>query len=491
MPTLEEMLESAFVEFEVKDDHMQSVSGYLTVLKLKHQPTYEHSIRVGLLGARICRFLHLDPKVLLFAGTLHDIGKTLVRTELLQKTTGFTEQDMEEMRRHPEDSYRLLRGVHDFSAEVALRHHRHQENGYPKRLPKTKIPYSGNTKLMIEYYSRLLSLADFYDALTSRENDKFGEKKKLSCEEAKAILLAKNQDQKHLIEQLYLNGIFGEDAEPLVKDGIAQKSTYEKISQTIDKERNPQDTRRHVMLACALEPLSEKVGCTTRTTNISPYLKLEYFIAGAINIGDAFADLAKRASDAGKQPQIIYDTARRAQEDCKKNRAGGRINQGIIEILIPIVTAQLAFDKDYTLTVDNILEKAKEVLQNTSRTDVDQLVAMKRIAYDLSEYYDRTVPEHPGARTVYEYYAQDLKASQKPTSIKHNAEFVNGFPTIKQMYYMVMASRRKTLNRKVEEAYDAIKATEHKDVSPGLAADFAACTIYLVLSQHPREIVIR
>jgi len=209
MVTLENQLEGAFLNLNIAPEHRESITNHLNILKKKDETTYGHSIRVGLLSLKIGTYMSLDPKALFFAGTLHDIGKVLIDPEILKKTKGFGKKDMAEMKKHPEYAYKILRGVHEFSAEIAVRHHKYQEEGYPKKLPKPKISFSENTKLMIDFLGRILSLADFYDALTSRENDKFGEKRKMSKQEAKKILLEKNRDQGYLIENLYKNRIFG------------------------------------------------------------------------------------------------------------------------------------------------------------------------------------------------------------------------------------------------------------------------------------------
>ena len=487
--TLEDQINASFHDLQVAEAHRASVWNFLGVLREKDQPTYEHSIRVGLLGSRIATRMLLDPKALLFPGTLHDFGKTLVPREILQKTEGFTEQDMRKMRKHPMYGYLILREIHPFSAEVLLRHHRHQENGYPKKLPKPLVKFSDNTLLMIDFYSRLLALSDFYDALTTRANEKFGGRKNLDENEAKSILLAKNPDLKYTIGQLYKNGILGSGVGS-VDSPERQLRLYDSLWDGWEARRNPRDTRRAVILACAMEPFSEKAGCTTRSLDISPHLKLEYLVAGAINIGDAFEDLARRVAESGSQPSLIYDLAHKAQADCKKNRAGGRINLGIIEMLTPIVAAQTIFDPTYSLPIDEVLDKAKEVLQHTSSQDVQELVAMKKLAGELCEYYGRVVQEHPEAKDVFSYYSADLQSSEKPTSKKHNEEFILGFLSIREMYHTIMASSRRTLNGRVEEAYSRLRVGSHRDVSPGLTADCAACAIYLVLSHHPKDELI-
>ena len=53
MITLEDELEGVFIELGVSTENRESVSNYLSILKAKDQASYEHSIRVGLLGERI------------------------------------------------------------------------------------------------------------------------------------------------------------------------------------------------------------------------------------------------------------------------------------------------------------------------------------------------------------------------------------------------------------------------------------------------------
>ncbi|MFH1916670.1 MAG: HD domain-containing protein [Nanoarchaeota archaeon] len=215
MSTLDEQLTTAFEELRVTKGKQDSLYHYLSILREKDEATYTHSVRVGLLGRDIAAFMHLDQKALLYAGLLHDIGKALIDPAILKKTSGFNEGDMAAMRTHPELSYKLLRGVFDYSAEIALRHHQFQEKGYPKHIPRSRVFSTLSSTAMINFYARLLSLADFYDAASTRKNNKFGEPKQLTEEEVKEILLAAHPDQKALIGELYTAGIFGNNRLPL------------------------------------------------------------------------------------------------------------------------------------------------------------------------------------------------------------------------------------------------------------------------------------
>src|SRR3989344_5013486 len=108
----------------------------------------------------------------------------------------------------------------------------------------------------------------------------------------------------------------------------------------LEETISPRDIRRYVQLACVLEPISEKEGCTTRSKDVNQYQRLEYFLVAGINIGDSFEDLASRLQ-TNEFPCLTYELCYRAQADSKKNRRGGRANQGIIEFLFPIIISQI------------------------------------------------------------------------------------------------------------------------------------------------------
>jgi len=201
MKNLEENLEKAYVQLGISQKHQGSINTYLTLLKLKDQDTYEHSIRVGLLGIKVAEHSSLDQKALFYAGTLHDIGKILISPEV------FNKKDMEEMNKHAEYGYKLLTGVHEFSAQIALRHHKYQQEKYPKKLKKSETKLSKDTKSEIDFYARILSVIDFYDAITTRDDHKFG-KKKLNTEEIKKLIIKNHPDQELLINKLYTDKIF-------------------------------------------------------------------------------------------------------------------------------------------------------------------------------------------------------------------------------------------------------------------------------------------
>lgn len=92
---------------------------------------------------------------------LHDLGKVKIDQEILNKPGKLTEEEMEEMRRHPGHGFRLLHATKQLSEEcriIVLQHHERSDgSGYPRGLREGEI----------HSYGRICSVADVFDALTS------------------------------------------------------------------------------------------------------------------------------------------------------------------------------------------------------------------------------------------------------------------------------------------------------------------------------------
>lgn len=205
--SLEDRVQMDLEELRVDLDKREVIRTYLDLIKAKHQGSYEHSLRVGLIARQIAKFMASNEKALLYAGLLHDVGKTMVPTSTLSKTEGWTPEDTANVQAHVESGYKLLRDKFDFTAEVILMHHRFQTRPYPEESPQPLHEYSEDTKALIKEYGRILAMADVYDAL-HRINDKHGVKRSLSGEEIREQMLSLNPDRTELIEQLYTAGVF-------------------------------------------------------------------------------------------------------------------------------------------------------------------------------------------------------------------------------------------------------------------------------------------
>lgn len=124
---------------------------------------YEHSMNVALISATIGKWLKLpetDINGLLLAGLLHDLGKTEIPAELLNKRGRLTDEEFAIIKSHPKKGYELIRNIPlDVKIKEAclLHHERCDGSGYPFGVPGNKI----------SSYAKILAIADVYDAMTS------------------------------------------------------------------------------------------------------------------------------------------------------------------------------------------------------------------------------------------------------------------------------------------------------------------------------------
>ena len=125
--------------------------------------TYEHSRRVATYVQRLARFLgwnRRDARDIAFAALVHDLGKTWITNDILNKPARLSTEERHMMERHPVIGARILIGcdVHPFYVEAVLHHHEAWNgSGYPAGLHGEEIPLS----------ARLLAVADVYDVITS------------------------------------------------------------------------------------------------------------------------------------------------------------------------------------------------------------------------------------------------------------------------------------------------------------------------------------
>jgi diguanylate cyclase (GGDEF)-like protein/PAS domain S-box-containing protein len=139
------------------------ITTILNTLHEKNPREEQHSKRVSEICQSIGKALGLSEieiGKLKVVGLLHDIGKIAIEEGILNKTGRLTDKEMNEIKRHPDIGYRILSSSNDMLelADFTLAHHeRWDGHGYPKGLKGEAIPRT----------SRILAIADSYDAMTS------------------------------------------------------------------------------------------------------------------------------------------------------------------------------------------------------------------------------------------------------------------------------------------------------------------------------------
>lgn len=126
--------------------------------------TYSHSLHVGILAHKFGKWLNLkENKIcnLTTAALLHDIGKSRIKKEIITRPASLTPEEFEEVKKHSEYGYKLLKKSNRFSksimAGVLTHHERYHGGGYPLGLEREEIPLFG----------RIIAICDTFDALTT------------------------------------------------------------------------------------------------------------------------------------------------------------------------------------------------------------------------------------------------------------------------------------------------------------------------------------
>lgn len=137
--------------------------------------TYDHSINVAMYCILIYKALEpgarrADIVQAGLAGLLHDLGKIKISTEILNSPEKLTEEQFQEIKKHPQYGFELLGQVRptlpeDIRAElvgrVIVEHHENYDgSGYPNKI-------SGK---QIHMLSRITTIADFFDAITTKRS---------------------------------------------------------------------------------------------------------------------------------------------------------------------------------------------------------------------------------------------------------------------------------------------------------------------------------
>ena len=137
---------------------------HINNLKSHDEYTYHHSLSVAVLSIAIGQELGIATGELRDIGRaaiMHDIGKVMSPLEILNKTSRLTPGEFEVMKCHASDGARYLQeqsiGDESLWRVVMCHHEKFDGTGYPLGLAGTDIPL----------YSRIISVADVYDALTS------------------------------------------------------------------------------------------------------------------------------------------------------------------------------------------------------------------------------------------------------------------------------------------------------------------------------------
>ncbi len=140
-----------------------AVRSILQALDMKDHYTYGHSMRVTYYALVLGKEIGLNTEELYkleLASLFHDIGKIGIPDAVLLKPSRLDSDEFKIMKTHPEKTAEILEGFEPFKdiAHYAKHHHeRFDGRGYPSQLRGEEIPL----------FSRIILIADTFDAMTS------------------------------------------------------------------------------------------------------------------------------------------------------------------------------------------------------------------------------------------------------------------------------------------------------------------------------------
>ena len=151
---------------KLEQAYLESIETLRYTVEAKDVYTRGHSDRVAAYSVLIGKRLGLSEeqlKTLHIGGLFHDIGKIGVPDSILQKEAKLTDDEYSQIKQHPNIGVHILSNASIFKDIIPIVESHHEKfdgTGYPNQLAGENIPY----------LARITSLADSFDAMTSRRS---------------------------------------------------------------------------------------------------------------------------------------------------------------------------------------------------------------------------------------------------------------------------------------------------------------------------------
>ncbi len=157
------VIENVALYENIYENLFATLYAFVEAIEARDPYTKQHSSRVTELALSIGKEMGCSDKqldLLNFSGHLHDIGKLGIPDSILLKPGPLTKEEYEEIKKHPVIGANIVGHLGLLTAEqkIILHHHeRWDGKGYPDGLKGEYIPF----------LSRILAVADVYDAMAS------------------------------------------------------------------------------------------------------------------------------------------------------------------------------------------------------------------------------------------------------------------------------------------------------------------------------------
>ncbi len=152
-------------------DENDAIAVDISALKVSDEYTFKHSVDVATMSMIVAKKLEMSREEIYdigIAGLLHDIGKSKIPNEILNKPGRLTDEEFAIMKQHSVFGYRILQENKDIKEPIKLAVLQHHEKINSKGYPM------GVGAEQITPYAKILSVVDIYDALVTERPYKEG-----------------------------------------------------------------------------------------------------------------------------------------------------------------------------------------------------------------------------------------------------------------------------------------------------------------------------
>lgn len=155
--------EERLVRTQYQKDVEEAVRALVELIEAKDTYTALHSKNVCTYATRIARQLHMSEAQIFnisIAALLHDLGKVKIPLDIINKPGRLSDSEFHTIQMHPEFACDMLDGVvhlEDICEMVRHHHERLDGRGYPDKIEEKNLSIG----------SRILAVADTYDAMTT------------------------------------------------------------------------------------------------------------------------------------------------------------------------------------------------------------------------------------------------------------------------------------------------------------------------------------
>jgi len=157
------LIENLALYENIYENLFSTLYAFVEAIEARDPYTKQHSTRVSSYAISIARALGYSQGEidgLNVAGNLHDIGKIGIPDHILLKPNKLTDEEYEFIKKHPVIGSNIVKHLYMWTDEQKIIRHHHERwdgHGYPDQLSGEDIPF----------LSRILAVADVYDAMTS------------------------------------------------------------------------------------------------------------------------------------------------------------------------------------------------------------------------------------------------------------------------------------------------------------------------------------